>query len=100
MIKGLGGSSVVIPYPEVYSALDKGVVDGGLLVPDVLNVMKIYEVTKYYTVFHPLGTCHSFSINCDVWENRPLTRYLHIIQIVEQKVSDGFRAYFLFLLYH
>ena len=71
MIKGLGGSSVVIPYPEVYSALDKGVVDGGLLVPDVINVMKIYEVTKYYTVFHPLGTCHSFSINYDVWKKMP-----------------------------
>lgn len=71
LIKGLGGSSVVIPYPEVYSALDKGVVDGGLLVPDVINVMKIYEVTKYYTVFHPLGTCHAFTINCDVWGKMP-----------------------------
>jgi TRAP-type C4-dicarboxylate transport system substrate-binding protein len=47
VIKALGGVPVVIPVPEVYSALEKGVVDGACLPAAGMLVAKHYEVAKY-----------------------------------------------------
>jgi len=47
VIKALGGVPVVMPVPEVYSALEKGVVDGACLTAAGMLVTKHYEVAKY-----------------------------------------------------
>jgi TRAP-type transport system periplasmic protein len=47
VIKVLNGTPVVIPGPEVYSALEKGVVDGAAWPASGIYTMKWYEVAKY-----------------------------------------------------
>ena len=47
VIKALGGVPVVMPVPEVYSALEKGVVDGACLTAAGILAAKHYEVAKY-----------------------------------------------------
>ncbi len=47
VIKALGGVPVVMPMGDVYTAIDKGVVDGGCAPANVLLATKHYEVAKY-----------------------------------------------------
>jgi TRAP-type C4-dicarboxylate transport system substrate-binding protein len=47
VIQSLGGSPVAIPVGETYSALEKGVVDGGCMPAAGMVAYKLYEVAKY-----------------------------------------------------
>ena len=47
VIQALGGSPVVIPVGETYSALEKGVVDGSCMPAAGMVDYKLYEVAKY-----------------------------------------------------
>ena len=47
VIKALGGTPVVIPINELYSALEKGVVDGAAMPAAGILTAKTYEVSKY-----------------------------------------------------
>ena len=48
--KAFGASAVPLPYAELYTALEQGVVDGGGQPPLNMIYGKISEVSKYYTV--------------------------------------------------
>lgn len=50
MVKFLGGAAVHIPFAEVYSALQTGVVDGAENNPPSYYEMKHYEVAKHYSL--------------------------------------------------
>jgi len=67
----LGGSGVVIPFPEIYSAMEKGVVDAAMLAPTFVIIGKIQEVAKYFTPCYALGSTHGALINLDVWNKMP-----------------------------
>ncbi len=45
--EGLGASAVVIPFSELYTALQTGVVDGEENPPDTIEKMRFYEVQDY-----------------------------------------------------
>ena len=47
VIRTLGGAPVVLPIPEVYTALEKGVIDGAASPVVGLLGVKWYEVAKY-----------------------------------------------------
>jgi len=47
VIKALGGTPVVLPIPDVYSALEKGVVDGVAAPAAGIYTLKWYEVVHY-----------------------------------------------------
>ena len=47
LIRMLGGAPVVLPIPEVYTALEKGVIDGAASPVVGLLGVKWYEVAKY-----------------------------------------------------
>lgn len=69
----LGASVVVLPGGEVYSALDKGVINtSDWATPSMNQRMGFYEVAKYtnYPGFHsmPLG---SFTVNINEWNKLP-----------------------------
>lgn len=49
LIRMLGGAPVVLPIPEVYTALEKGVIDGAASPVVGLLGVKWYEVAKYVT---------------------------------------------------
>jgi TRAP-type C4-dicarboxylate transport system substrate-binding protein len=71
LIKALGGSGIVVDFTEDYSSLQKGVIDAKTNAPQYALVAKLYEVAKYYTVFHGLGSLYSFNINSDVYNKMP-----------------------------
>lgn len=50
MFKALGSSAVPIPWPETYTSLQTGVVDGQTNAAFVVSVFKLYEVQKYISL--------------------------------------------------
>ena len=73
LMQKLGASVVVLPGGEVYSALDKGVINtSDWASPSMNQRMGFYQVAKYtnYPGFHsmPLG---SFTVNINEWNKLP-----------------------------
>jgi TRAP-type mannitol/chloroaromatic compound transport system substrate-binding protein len=69
----LGASTVVLPGTEVYSALDKGVVDAADWATISMNQrMGFHEIAKYpiYPGFHSMP-CHDFAVNMTAWKALP-----------------------------
>jgi TRAP-type C4-dicarboxylate transport system substrate-binding protein len=50
MAKALGAVPALIPMPDMYQALDKGVVDAGAVPWEAVHGFRLYEVAKYYTI--------------------------------------------------
>ncbi len=48
--KAMGASPITLPWPEVFSALQRGVIDGIDLTPNECWGAKIYEVIKYMSL--------------------------------------------------
>jgi TRAP-type C4-dicarboxylate transport system substrate-binding protein len=48
-VTALGAEGVSIPVAEVYTALERGTVDGTITGPDAVEGMKLHEVIKYVT---------------------------------------------------
>ena len=72
LVESLGGSAVFIPFPEIYSAMEKAVIDATVQVPEfTLEAGKLYEVGSYFTSFYALGSVHGATINLDVWNKMP-----------------------------
>jgi TRAP-type mannitol/chloroaromatic compound transport system substrate-binding protein len=73
LMQKLGASVVVLPGGEVYSALDKGVINtSDWATPSMNNRMGFYKIAKYtnYPGFHsmPLG---DFTVNINEWNKLP-----------------------------
>jgi len=50
MAKALGAVPALIPMPDMYQALDKGVVDAGAVPWEAVHGFRLYEVAKNYTI--------------------------------------------------
>ena len=69
VIEALGGVAVSTPMGEVYSALEKGVIDGACAPANVLRATKHYEVAKY-RVEPTFGQVASMiAMNLDLWNS-------------------------------
>jgi TRAP-type C4-dicarboxylate transport system substrate-binding protein len=71
LIKVLGASGIMVDFTEDFSNLQKGIMDAKTSAPQYILIAKLYEVAKYYTVFHGLGSLYSFTINLDVYNKMP-----------------------------
>jgi TRAP-type C4-dicarboxylate transport system substrate-binding protein len=70
-MKALGAIPTPIPMPDVYQALDKGVIDGMGAPWEAVQGFRLYEVAKYYTMV-PLATVYfSICANKQKWESLP-----------------------------
>ena len=71
VIRALGGAPVVLPTGEIYSALEKGVVDGACMPAGGMLTMKHFEVAKY-AVRPTFGSSNSpILVNLDKWKKLP-----------------------------
>ncbi len=72
-VAALGASPVTMIMPEVYTALERGLLDIGILEWEGAFAFKWYEVTKYRTVLHKgLYITHIISnMNWNTWNNLP-----------------------------
>lgn len=71
LIAALGGSGIVVDFSEDYSNLQKGVMNAKTSALQYILIAKLYEVAKYCTVFHGLGSLYSININADVYASMP-----------------------------
>ena len=69
MVNALGGSATPIPYGELYTALQQGVVDGAENNPPSLYTSRHYEVCKYYSFDQHTSTPDVLIISTRVWES-------------------------------
>jgi TRAP-type C4-dicarboxylate transport system substrate-binding protein len=91
VIKALGGVPVVLAMGDVYSSVEKGVVDGGCAPGFVFEATKHYEVAKYRV--EPLfGLLVSLiGINLDRWNKLPKDQQELLVKIGAQTELDTAR---------
>jgi len=90
LIRGLGGATVRIPGGEVYSALDKGVVDGAAWPAVGALDYKWYEVAGYQVRPRFGETVFSLLVNLDSWNKLP-KRYQEEITEITKEIEDSSR---------
>jgi TRAP-type C4-dicarboxylate transport system substrate-binding protein len=71
MMKALGGVPMLIPMPDNYISLQKGVIDGMGAPWEAINVWRFYEVVNYYTEVPFPAVYFSISMNKRQWEKLP-----------------------------
>jgi TRAP-type C4-dicarboxylate transport system substrate-binding protein len=70
-MRALGGIPILIPMPDNYLSLDKGVIDGMGAPWEAIHGFRLYEVVKYYTVVPLSAVYFSMSMNKKKWESLP-----------------------------
>jgi TRAP-type C4-dicarboxylate transport system substrate-binding protein len=71
MITAWGGTPILMGPGEMYSALDKGVLDGFVLEYSGMKSFKLYEVSKYYTAIDFFAGPFLILMNKDTWNSLP-----------------------------
>ncbi len=70
-MKALGAVPVLIPMPDNYQSLDKGIIDGMGAPWEAIYAFRLYEVVKYYTIVPLSAVYFSMSMNKAKWESLP-----------------------------
>jgi TRAP-type C4-dicarboxylate transport system substrate-binding protein len=71
MIKAWGGVPILMAPGEMYSALDKGVLDGFVLEFSGIKSFKLYEVAKYHTAIDFFAAPFLILMNKETWNSLP-----------------------------
>jgi tripartite ATP-independent transporter DctP family solute receptor len=69
MVKAMGGSPTPIPWGELYTALEQGVVDAAENNPPSFRTSRHYEVCKYYTLDEHTRLPDILIISVRLWDN-------------------------------
>jgi TRAP-type C4-dicarboxylate transport system substrate-binding protein len=95
VVKALGGTPVAMPMPELYQALQKGVVDGGLYPFEVNKGWKMAEVIDYATLDLPIAYTSTFYVvmNKDKWNSLPKDVQATIQQINKEWIVKHGKAW-------
>ncbi len=70
-IKALGAVPVLIPMPDTYQALDKGVIDGLDISWEGTYSYRLYEMGRYFTMAPLTTTYFSMVMNKQKWDSLP-----------------------------
>ncbi len=71
MIRALGGVPMLIPMPDNYISMQKGVIDGLGAPWEAIDVWRFYEVGKYYTQVPFPSVYFSIVMNKRKWNSLP-----------------------------
>jgi TRAP-type C4-dicarboxylate transport system substrate-binding protein len=71
MVKGLGGSPVTLPITEVYTSLEKGVIDGVVTAFTAMVGYRLWDVVKYSINANLTATPMVVAMNKKTWESLP-----------------------------
>ncbi len=85
MIKAMGGSPTPIPWGELYTSLEQGVVDAAENNPPSYRTSRHYEVCKFYTLDEHARLPDILMISVKVWNN--LTPEFQ--QILQEAVDES-----------
>lgn len=75
-VKALGATPAMVPPGELYTALERGMVDGCTIAMEAVKGYKLYEVTKYHTIagsgYGMLGYgMNVTAMNLETWNSLP-----------------------------
>lgn len=71
MIDGMGSEAQWVAFTEVYTALERGILDGGVTGANAAYGQRWYEVADYMAGPLPLFTVENATFNYDVWQEIP-----------------------------
>jgi TRAP-type transport system periplasmic protein len=89
LVKALGGAAVGIAPGEIYSALEKGVVDGSTWPATGIMDYKWYEVTKYLLRPRFGESCRGILVNLNSWNRLPKDLQELVITAVLEAEEDA-----------
>jgi TRAP-type C4-dicarboxylate transport system substrate-binding protein len=70
-MKALGAIPTLIPMPDTYLSMDRGVIDGMGAPWEAIHGFRLYEIVKYYTIVPLSAVYFSMSMNKAKWESLP-----------------------------
>lgn len=86
MIQALGGSSTPIPWAELYTALQQGVVDGAENNPPSFHLSRHYEVCRCYSLDEHTSIPDILLISTTVWNSLTPQEQRWLQQAVDESV--------------
>ncbi len=87
MIQSLGGSATPIPWGELYTALQQGVVDGAENNPPSFYFSRHYEVCKYYSIDEHTAVPDILLMSTVVWNSLDTQQQNWLQQAVDESVD-------------
>ncbi len=87
MVRSLGGSATPIPFGELYTALQQGVVDGAENNPPSFYLSRHYEVCKYYSLDEHTAVPDILLMSKVVWDNLNDQEQAWLMQAVDESVE-------------
>ena len=86
--KALGASAVALPFGELYTSLQNGVVDGEENPLDTIKNMKFYEVQKHLLISNHGAMEDVILFNPDFWNSMPEKDRKIIVDAFNEVVPD------------
>ncbi len=71
MAKALGAVPTLIPMPDLYQSLDKGVIDAAAVPWEAVQAFRLYELAKSYTIAPFYVAYFSLCANKQKWQSLP-----------------------------
>jgi TRAP-type C4-dicarboxylate transport system substrate-binding protein len=92
----LGATSVAVPGPDAYMALERGVVDGRVSMPDYILSQQLQEVVNYVPWF-PITGCGGFAVAMtrERWDSLPGDVQLIMEQLNKEAQFEWFSRYYI-----
>lgn len=77
----VGASPTFLPAGEIYSAMQKGIIDAVVLSPDTANRYKVHEVAKYASRWNLAFNFAQWCMNLDTWKKLSWLDQMTVIQV-------------------
>jgi len=87
MIRVLGGSATPIPWGELYTALQQGVVDGAENNPPSFYLSKQYEVARYLSLDEHTSVPDVLLVSLPIWQRLSPRQQQWLQQAADESVS-------------
>jgi len=87
IVRTIGSSPTPLPYGEIYSALQTGVIDGYLMDINALWTEKHYEVVKNVTLVHPYQWPVAVIANLDKFNSLSAEDQKILIEAAEETID-------------
>jgi TRAP-type C4-dicarboxylate transport system substrate-binding protein len=94
-LKAIGASPVIIPPPEIYTSMERGVVDGFMWPREGMASFGLQEVTKYQLTTPLFQVEPATMINLDKWNKIPKDLQDLVMDVMKDMEYIGTMRYFM-----